>query len=57
VCENQTVLEERFVKMSYFALDFEREIPYPPAPPQGWEGSWIFDNLAASKWQLAISQT
>jgi hypothetical protein len=25
------------VKMSLFALDFEIEMPYPLAPPQGWE--------------------
>jgi hypothetical protein len=25
------------VKMSYFAIDFECEMPYPLAPPQGWE--------------------
>jgi hypothetical protein len=37
-----------FVKMYYFALDFAIEMPYPLAPPQGWEGSLIFENLAAS---------
>jgi hypothetical protein len=26
-----------FVKMYYFAIDFEAEMPYPLAPPQGWE--------------------
>jgi len=25
------------VKMSYFAIDFEAEMSYPLAPPQGWE--------------------
>jgi hypothetical protein len=25
------------VKMSLFALDFGTEMPYPLAPPQGWE--------------------
>jgi hypothetical protein len=25
------------VKMSYFAIDFEAEMLYPLAPPQGWE--------------------
>jgi hypothetical protein len=25
------------VKMYYFAIDFECEMPYPLAPPQGWE--------------------
>jgi hypothetical protein len=37
VREKQTVLKEQFVKMSFFVLDFEREMPYPLAPPQGWE--------------------
>ena len=27
----------RFVKMSFFALDFKIKMPYPLAPPQGWE--------------------
>jgi hypothetical protein len=31
------VLEVTFVKMPYFVIDFEREIPYPLAPPQGWK--------------------
>jgi hypothetical protein len=26
-----------FVKMYYFAIDFSTEMPYPLAPPQGWE--------------------
>jgi len=46
------VLEGGFVKMYYFAIDFEIEMPYPLAPPQGWESDfWIFENLAAGKWQ------
>jgi hypothetical protein len=30
-------------------------MPYPLAPPQGWEAVWIFEKqqLAISKWQLA----
>jgi hypothetical protein len=32
-----------FVKMSYFVLDFAREMPYPLAPPQGWEAVSIFE--------------
>ena len=27
------------VKMYYFAIDFGAEMPYPLAPPQGWEAS------------------
>jgi hypothetical protein len=37
-----------FVKMYYFAIDFDREMPYPLAPPQGWEAVSIFENLADS---------
>jgi hypothetical protein len=43
--------------MSFFAVDFEAEMPYPLAPAQAGEvqdRSW---KQAASKWQLAISQT
>jgi hypothetical protein len=41
--------------MYYFAIDFYVEMPYPLAPPQGWEAVWIFDKkqLALSNWQLA----
>ena len=42
------VLETSFVKMYYFAIDFCIEMPYPLAPPQGWEGSLIFEKIAAS---------
>jgi len=42
------VPEACFVKVYYFAIDFEREMPYPPAPPQGWEAVSIFENLADS---------
>ena len=28
-------------------------MPYPLAPPQGWEASLIFEKIALSKWQLA----
>jgi len=35
--EDQIVPEDGFVKMSFFALDFKIEMPYPLAPPQGWE--------------------
>jgi hypothetical protein len=38
-----------FVDMYYFALDFQMEMPYPLAPPQGWEAFEIFENLANSK--------
>jgi len=38
-----------FVKMYYFALDLEAEMPYPLAPPQGWEAVLFFENLANSK--------
>jgi hypothetical protein len=40
--------------MYYFALDFQVEMPYPLAPPQGWEAFRIFENLATSNWQLAL---
>jgi hypothetical protein len=36
--------DARFVKMYYFALDFAIEMPYPLAPPQGWEAVSIFEN-------------
>lgn len=49
--------EACFVKMYYFAIAFQIEIPYHLAPPQGWEAVWIFENLAARNWQSAISQT
>jgi hypothetical protein len=26
-----------FVKMYYFAIAFKTKMPYPLAPPQGWE--------------------
>jgi hypothetical protein len=42
--------------MYYFALDFGGEMPYPLAPPQGWEAVWIFENLAVSTQQSALSQ-
>jgi hypothetical protein len=32
------------VKMSYFVVDFEAEMPYPLAPPQGWEVVQVFEN-------------
>jgi hypothetical protein len=37
------------LKMYYFAIDFACEMPYPLAPPQGWEVVLIFENLAVSK--------
>jgi hypothetical protein len=43
------LLRTGFVKMYYFALDFDGEMPYPLAPPQGWEAVLIFENLAVSK--------
>jgi hypothetical protein len=47
-----------FVKMSYFAIDFQTEMPYLLSPPQGWE---VFlrslkirqQLLALSHWLLA----
>ena len=45
--------EACFVKMYYFAIEFVGEMPYPLAPPQGWEAVSVFENLAASNWQLA----
>jgi hypothetical protein len=42
-----------FVKMYYFAIDFDAEMPYPLAPPQGWEISSILENKQLSNWQLA----
>jgi hypothetical protein len=33
--------------MYYFALDFDGEMPYPLAPPQGWEAVLIFENLSS----------
>jgi len=36
--------EAGFVKMSYFLLDFAIEMPYPLAPPQGWEAVSIIEN-------------
>jgi hypothetical protein len=38
-----------FVKMSFFAIDFSIEMPYPLAPPQGWKAFTIFENLAVSQ--------
>jgi hypothetical protein len=35
--ENRMVSEYGVVKMYYFAIDFGCEMPYPLAPPQGWE--------------------
>jgi hypothetical protein len=35
--KNHMFPEASFVKMYYFALDFDGEMPYPLAPPQGWE--------------------
>jgi hypothetical protein len=43
-----------FVKMSYFVLDFDGEMPYPLAPPQGWEAVSVFENLAVSNQQSAF---
>jgi hypothetical protein len=44
--------------MYYFAIDFEAEMPYPLAPPQGWEASLIFEKeqLAIGNWQFARPQ-
>jgi hypothetical protein len=41
--KNAVVSQVWFVKMSYFAIDFYIEIPYPLAPPQGWEAITIFE--------------
>jgi hypothetical protein len=41
--------------MSFFALDFEIEMPYSLAPPQGREVVWIFKNLVISIQQSAKS--
>jgi hypothetical protein len=35
------------VKMYLFAIDFDREMLYPLAPPQGWESCIDLENLAA----------
>jgi hypothetical protein len=32
------------LKMYYFAIDFSVEMPYPLAPPQGWEAVSLFEN-------------
>ena len=48
VDENCMVSGCGVVKMYYFAIDFACEMPYPLAPPQGWEVSLIFENLAVS---------
>jgi hypothetical protein len=32
------------LKMYYFALAFQMEMPYPLAPPQGWEAVLIIEN-------------
>ena len=37
VDENCMVSGCGVVKMYYFAIDFACEMPYPLAPPQGWE--------------------
>jgi hypothetical protein len=50
------ILSACFVKMYYFAIAFQIEIPYHLAPPQGWEAVWIFENLAVSKKHSALSQ-
>jgi hypothetical protein len=44
------------VKMYYFAIDFGCKMPYPLAPPQGWEAVLIFENLAVSIQRSAFSQ-
>jgi hypothetical protein len=36
------------VNMYYFAIAIQVEMPYPLAPPQGWEAFVVFENLAAS---------
>jgi hypothetical protein len=41
--KNEMLLRTGFVKMYYFALEFDREMPYPLAPPQGWEAVLIFE--------------
>jgi hypothetical protein len=41
------------VKMYYFAIDFEAEMPYPLAPPQGWEAQ--DRSLKTSSKQSAVS--
>jgi hypothetical protein len=33
----RTLPSDSVVKMSFFALDFGIEMPYPLTPPQGWE--------------------
>jgi hypothetical protein len=43
--------------MYFFVLDFAIEMPYPLAPPQGWEGSLVFENLAVSHQHSAFSQS
>jgi hypothetical protein len=45
-------LSTRKRTMNGFAIDFAIEMPYPLAPPQGWEV--VFGSLKKSKWQLAI---
>jgi hypothetical protein len=41
--------------MYQFAIDMGEENNYTPAAPKGVEAK-IFENLAASNWQLALSQ-
>jgi hypothetical protein len=43
------MVSRRGVVKMYFAIDFEVEMPYPLAPPQIWEASLIFENLADNK--------
>jgi hypothetical protein len=35
--EDHVFPEAWFVKMYYFAIAFQMEMPYPLAPPQGWK--------------------
>src|ERR1044071_6895955 len=36
-CENEQFRSVGLSRCPYFALDFGIEMPYPLAPPQGWE--------------------
>jgi hypothetical protein len=41
--------------MYYFAIEFQVEMPYPLAPPQGWEAcrSLTIQQPAIGNWQFA----
>jgi len=51
----QKSLSTRNRTMNGFPIDFALEMPYPLAPPQGWEVDLIFEKkqMAISNWHLA----